>query len=153
MTASQGAAQSDPHRLSEIERNRILDQAINSRDRPVISGNLNGIIGIHEPKITIDRSTVSAEMLWGKTLSSPLIVVLLAVLSLVTCGFFLPIWLILTLRPNRYAQTIFIDEHGLQNWGIAPIPQSQRVVSVLVLIGIVFWIIWMINMWNSVQGQ
>jgi hypothetical protein len=136
---------------SNVERNRILDQAISSRDRPVISGNLNGIWGIHQPNITIDRSTASAEMVWGKTLTSPLIIVLFSVLSFVTCGLFLPIWFYRTLRPNKFAQTIFIDENGLQNWGIASIPQSQRVLSVLVLIGIVLWIIWAMNMWHTAQ--
>jgi hypothetical protein len=137
--------------LGDIERNRILDQAVSSRNRPVISGSLNGVLGIHEPKITINRSTFSAEMLWGRTFASPGIVVLLALLSFVTCGFFLPVWLYLTLRPNRYAQTVFIDEYGLQHWGTAPISLGQRVVSLLVLIGIIWWIIWMVNTWNSLQ--
>jgi hypothetical protein len=87
----------------------------------------------------------------GKTLTSPLIIVLFSVLSFVTCGLFLPIWFYRTLRPNKFAQTIFMDENGLQNWGLAPIPQSQRVLSVLVLIGIVWWVIWAMNMWHTAQ--
>jgi hypothetical protein len=144
MTAGQSAAQSGNRKLSDVERNRILDQAINSRDRPVISG--MRFLVIHEPKITIDRSTCSAEMQWGKWITDPLIVVLLAVLSVVTCGFFLPFWFIWTLRPNKFHQTIFIDEDGLQHWGIAPIPQAQRVLSVAVAIATVWWIVYTINL-------
>jgi hypothetical protein len=80
---------------------------------------------IHEPQIVIDRSTFSAVMTWGKTLTSPIIIVLLAVLSVVTCGFFLPLWLLWTLRRNRFVQTIFIDEYGLQHWDTAPIPKPN----------------------------
>jgi hypothetical protein len=153
MTAGQSPAHSGPDRLSDVERNRILDQAINSRDRPVFSGNINGFFAIHEPQITLDRSAVSAQMVWGKTVTSPIIVVLSTVLSFVTCGLFLPFWLIWTLRPNKFNQTVSIDENGLQHWGIAPIPQAQRLLSGAVAIGIVLWIIWLINTWHSVQTQ
>jgi hypothetical protein len=151
MTAEQSSTQSGDRKLSDVERNRILDQAINSRDRPVISG-MNFLV-IHEPKITIDRSTCSADMQWGKWITDPTMVVLLAVLSAVTCGLFLPIWFFWSLRPNKFHQTIFIDENGLQHWGIAPIPTAQRVLSVAIAIGIVWWIIYSINLWHSVQMQ
>ena len=143
-------AQSGAHRLSEIERNRILDRAISSRDRPLITGGI-GWLRLHEPNITIDRSDVSAVVVWGKYFDSPGIVVLLALLSFVTCGLFLPIWFYYTLRRNRFAQKVSIDEYGLQHWGAAPIPPRQRVVSLLVLIALVLWIIWALNMWHSAK--
>lgn len=162
MTAGQSAAQSDPHRFSLIERNSILDQAIDScahpkidplapRPNPLVTGYYQLVDPkiTHKAKIRIDRSTASALLVWGKTFSSPIVVVLMAVISFFTCGFFLPIWFYMTLRPNRYAQTIFIDEQGFQHSGLAPIPQGQRVVSVLVGIGIALWIIWMINQFHS----
>jgi hypothetical protein len=151
MTASQSAAQSGNNNLSDIERLRILDQAINARDRPVISG-MNYLV-VHEPQIVLDRSTFSAVITWGKTLTSPLIIVLLAILSFVTCGLFLPLWLVWSLRPNKFVQTIFIDEYGLQHWGLAPIPQAQRILSGAIVIGIIWWIIYSINLWNSVKMQ
>jgi hypothetical protein len=162
MTVGQPAAHSDPHRLSLIERNRILDQAIDScahpkidllapRPNPLVLGYYQRVDPkiTHKAKIRIDRSTASAELVWGKTFSSPIVFVLCAVISFFSCGFFLPIWFYMTLRPNRYAQSIFIDEKGFQDSGLAPIPQGQRVVSVLVAIGIVLWIIWMINQFHS----
>jgi hypothetical protein len=135
---------------SNVERNRILDQAISSRDRPVISGNLDASGAFTSP--TSQSTARPPRPKWyGKTLTSPLIIVLFSVLSFVTCGLFLPIWFYRTLRPNKFAQTIFMDENGLQNWGMAPIPQSQRVLSVLVLIGIVLGVIWAMNMWHTAQ--
>jgi hypothetical protein len=144
MTAGQSAAQSGDRKLSDVERNRILDQAIHSRDRPVISG--MSFLVFHEPKITVDRSTCSAEMQWGKWITDPTMVVLLAVLSFVTCGFFLPIWFIWSLRPNKFHQTISIDEYGLEHWGLAPISPAQRVLSVAIAIATVWYVIYIINM-------
>jgi hypothetical protein len=149
MTAGQSAAQSGGDKLTDVERLRILDQAINARDRPVISG-MNYLV-LHQPQIVIDRSTFSAVMTWGKTLTSPIIIVLMTVLSFVTCGLFLPLWLVWSLRRNRFVQTIFIDENGLQHWDLAPIPQAQRVLSGVIVIGIIWWIIYTVNMWNSMK--
>jgi hypothetical protein len=77
----------------------------------------------------------------------------LTVLSFVTCGLFLPFWLVWSLRRNRFVQTIFIDEDGLQHWDLAPIPQAQRLLSGAIFIGIIWWIVYTINMWNSIQTQ
>lgn len=149
MTASQSSARSGNSKLSDVERLRILDQAINSRDRPVIRG-MNFLV-LHEPQIVIDRSMFSAVMLWGKKLTSPLVIVLVVVLLFVTCGFFLPFWLVWTLLPNKLVQTIFIDRYGLQHWDIAPIPLAQRILSGWIAFGIVWWIAYMISLWNSIK--
>ncbi|MDT5346610.1 MAG: hypothetical protein QOE52_5794 [Mycobacterium sp.] len=144
MTAGQSAAQSGGDRLTDVERLRILDQAINARDRPVISG-MNYLV-LHQPQIVIDRSTFSAVMTWGKTLTSPIIIVLMTVLSFVTCGLYFPVWFLWSLRRNRFVQTIFIDEDGLQHWDLAPIPQAQRLLSLAILIG---GSIYLAQMWHS----
>jgi hypothetical protein len=149
MTASQPSARSGNIKLPDVERLRMLDQAINSRDRPVIRG-MNFLV-IHEPKIVIDRSTFSAVMLWGKTLTSPLVIVLVVALSFVTCGFFLPFWLVWTQLPNKFVQTIFIDKYGLQHWDIAPIPLAQRILSGWIVFGIFCWIAYMIYLWHSIK--
>jgi len=70
MTAGQLAAQSAGNKLTDVECLRILERAINARDRPKISG-LNYLV-LHQPQIVIDRSTFSAVMTWGRTLTSPI---------------------------------------------------------------------------------
>lgn len=146
-------AQSGAHRLSDIERNRILDQALSSLDRPIFTGSFwHGTLRSFEPNITVDRSTCSARIVWGKTLSSPIVIVLLTLLSFVTCGLYLPFWLYQTLRPNRYSQTLSIDEHGIQHRGTAPIPLSQRLVSAWVIFLIVWWVLKFMHMWNAAKA-
>jgi hypothetical protein len=71
MTAGQLAAQSAGNKLTDVESLRILDRAINARDRPIISG-MNYLV-LHQPQIVIDRSTFSAVITWGRTLTSPII--------------------------------------------------------------------------------
>jgi hypothetical protein len=85
-------------------------------------------------------------MVWGKTLTDPLIIVLMAVLSVICGVVFLPYWLFLSLRPNKFDRTVFIDEHGHEHWGVAPITPAQRVLSVAIAIATVWYVIYMINL-------
>jgi hypothetical protein len=145
MTADQSAAQSGDRKLSDAERNHILDQAVDAaRDRPVKNRVGRTFFVSHKPKI--DRSTFSAEIVWGKTLTDPLIIVLLAVLSVICGVVVLPYWLFLSLRPNKFDRTVFIDEYGHEQWGIAPIHPAQRVLSVALAIATVWYVIYMINL-------
>lgn len=139
------------YKLNDTERNRILDRAVESRRLPLITGTVNGWLRVHQPRIQVDRASVSAVVVWGKYFDSPGIVALLAVLSFVTCGLFLPVWLLYLLRRNRFAEKVSIDDYGIQHWSVAPIPLRQRVVTIVVLIGVVWWIIHLLNMWQSIK--
>jgi hypothetical protein len=144
MTADQSAAQSGDRKLTDAERNHILDQAVDAaRNRPEKNRTGRTFFVSREPKI--DRSTFSAEIVWGKTLTDPLIIVLLGVLSFI-CFPFWPYWLFLSLRPNKFDRTVFIDEYGHEQWGIAPITSAQRVLSVAIAIGAVWYVIYIINL-------
>jgi hypothetical protein len=132
------------HNLTDVERNRILDHSVALRDLPLTRG-----AKTFNAKITVDRSTFSAVLLWGKDLTSPVVIVLLGVLSMVTGGFFLPYWLYKTLRPNTAKQTIFIDEHGQEHWRIAPIPPAQRLLSVGIVIAMVCYFNFYVGVLNS----
>jgi hypothetical protein len=147
-TPARASAQHGGQRkLTDAERAQILDVALMSRARPTVSV-VNGWLNLRVP--SIKRSTTTAEISWGRTLTDPLIIVLLAVLSFVTCGLFTPVWFLQTLR-NPNIQTVFVDEYGNQHWAVKPITQAQRVLSSVVIIGIVCWLFWWVNIWQTSQ--
>jgi len=63
----------------------------------------------------------------------------MTVLGWVTCGLGFFWYFYMTLRPNKFVQTISIDEYGLEKWGLAPIPQAQRILSVAIIIMAIFY--------------
>jgi hypothetical protein len=131
MTTQPSAAQSGGHKVTDEERNHLLDESIEAHNKP-----MSNFKYTFWPKTTVDRSTFSAVMQWGKELTSPLMISCMGFLSLITGGLILPIWLVWTLRPNKGKQTIFIDESGTEHWSLAPIPLAQRVLSGAVLIAL-----------------
>jgi len=52
-------------------------------------------------------------------------------------GLFLPFWFIWSLRPNKFDRTVFVGEHGHEQWGVAPITPAQRVLSVAIALTVI----------------
>jgi hypothetical protein len=113
-------------RLSEAERNQILDAAITSRVRG--SGTL------------VSRSATSAQITWRAEVTDPRYIMLCTILSVCSCGLFILYWFPITLRRPGVS-TVFVDEYGNQRWDQKEISPAQRVLSVIVFIPILIVII------------
>lgn len=125
-----------PRRLSEAERNQILDVALLSRARPSIVI-IDGFARASGP--TIRRSTTSAEIEWVTPPTHYAVMLLSLLLSVFSCGLYLIVWFIQTLRRPK-VQTLHIDEYGNQIWGNKSISTGQRVLSVVVGLLILYWL-------------
>ena len=134
MTAAQPAAQSSPRKFDLTQRNAILDEEIQKCPTTVSNGKYTFPI-----QVRTDRSAASAVVTYGKSWASPLMIVLLSVLSLM-CGLVLPYWLYKLVRP-KYNKAISVDESGDAHW--APwVSPAERVLAVVMVGAFVFGIVW-----------
>ncbi|WP_163719244.1 hypothetical protein [Mycobacterium bourgelatii] len=74
------------------------------------------------------------------------------VMSVVTCGFWLPVWLFQTLRKPQ-VETLFIDEYGNQHWEDKKISTAQRVWTVIVIFLILYWIVQLSDFINGINDH
>jgi hypothetical protein len=135
--ASLSAAPAGGRRVSEAERNQILDNALASRARGVISVSNGRFLGWSGPRIR-RLSASSAEVMWGARATHPAKILLDLIFSFITCGIWLFVWFIATLRRPKI-QTVTIDEYGNQLWRNVKISPLQRVLSIAVGIAILWW--------------
>lgn len=144
-SGSPSAPDSGRRQLSEAERTQILDNALTSRVRPVITI-WDGRVRSSGPRIS--RSNTSAEIEWVTPVTHPAVIVMDAMLSVITCGLFGLYWFAKTLRKPQ-VQTVYIDEYGNQVWDNKEISPAQRVLSVVVGIALLIWFISVIHWFGS----
>jgi hypothetical protein len=131
------ADSAQPRRLTEAERNQILDLALASRIRTVIvytGGRISG----GGPQVR--RSTTSAEIMYATPMTHPGVIVIDIFLTILFCGLYLPVWLYRTFRkPNVY--TLSIDEYGNQHYWQDDVTQGQRVLRYVLMVPIVAFVV------------
>jgi hypothetical protein len=139
--------QSQPRVLTELERSQILRQVVDTK--VLGQGGLYGHIG---PGGTVTARRIGpdirkwgntwAEVFYGNWLTHPGVIVLNVVLSIVSCGLYLPYWIYRTFKkPPLY--TLSIDEYGREHWVQHEITQAQKIQRWVVL-AVLLWWVWQI---------
>ncbi|OCB31421.1 hypothetical protein A5675_26510 [Mycobacterium malmoense] len=147
--------------LSEVERSQILRQVIdtkvNSQAGTITEIHTTGSVlntgGFSSPmsatSTVTSRRTGPRVLTWGNTwaivgfgnwLTHPAVIALGALLSIFTCGLYLPWWFYRTFKkPPLY--TLVIDEYGRESWTQHEIPRGQRVLRWVLLGVLIVWAI------------
>jgi hypothetical protein len=151
------AGSSVPGRLTEAERNQILNGAITALTGGVVVGTDaygNPFARRTGPHIR-RQGTTWAEIWYEGPWTHPGLILLHAILAVLTCGLYLPWWFYKTFKkPGVY--TLAIDEYGNQSRTQATIGVAQRVQCVIVGIVMIWWlwkiVIPVIGLFQTVTG-
>lgn len=149
-SSTRGAAPLGGRRLSEAERTRILDGAIAARRRPSIAIIDGRVVGGGGP--TIRRSNTSAELEWVEATTHPGRILVAVFLSVLTCGIYLVIYFVQTLRRPQI-DTVYIDDYGNQVWGTKGISTAQRVLSVIVGLILLWYLVTVVQVIGNLQTE
>lgn len=154
--------------LTEAERGYVLRQVVedqvNAKQQTIMVTHTTGYVGMTggmtATSVSTPQTTGPKVMQWGNTWASvafgnwvthPAVFMLYTLVSVFTCGFFLPFFFYKTFkRPPLYL--LSIDEYGRATWTQRETPKAQIVIRWVVGGALFIWAIMLLNVIGSL-GQ
>lgn len=134
-----------PHVLAEYERTQILRQVVAAKvhSQTKRETTATGAIATWSSRPTFPCvrkwGTTWAEVAWADWVTNPSMIVTSVVMSVLTCGLYLPWWFVRTLKKPPLS-LVSIDEYGQESWTSHRISIGQRVLTGVIFILILCWL-------------